>query len=373
MVHSSKGYDKPRILMFSQRNIFNGKLFRCPHYEFEDIVRQIDYVDFLAPKQERWFNSGYRIAKRIAYNVPIALNPGIQKTKVQNYYDLLFAVFGYPMDLLCFNTLTNWKDRCRTSICLLDELWVRDLHKFKNYLKILSKFDYVMLYYSQSVKAVSEVIGRKCFFLPPGVDAILFCPYPQKPKRLVDVYSIGRKAEVTHQTLQRMVKEKKIFYLHDSVSGDTAFNTKEHRLLLANTAKRSRYFIVNPGLIDRPEIRGEQSEMGNRYFEGAASGAIMIGEHPQNDEFGKLFDWPDAVLHLPFDSADIDTIINEFDQQHDRQENIRRNGVVQSLLRHDWVYRWETVLKTAGLEPTPAFLERKQQLNNLAISIEKEA
>jgi hypothetical protein len=351
--------------MFSQRNIFKGTLFRCPLYEFEDIICQIDSVEVLAPRPEKWFKYGTRIANRLARDTTIALNPGIPKIKLKNNYDLLFTVCGFPKDLLNFNTVINWKDYCKTSICLLDEIWVKQLSKYECFLKILSKFDYVMLYYSQSVKAVSKVIGDRCFFLPPGVDAILFCPYPEPPKRVVDVYSIGRRSEVTHQTLLRMAKENRIFYVYDSMIAEDAMSAKEHRLLVANMAKRSEYFIVNPGLIDNSDIRGSQLEMGNRFFEGAAAGTIMIGEYPRNGEFEKLFNWPDAVIYLPFDSDNIGTIINALDKQPDRKEKIRRNNVVQSLLRHDWVYRWETVLKTAGLEPMPELLKRKKRLKDL--------
>ena len=41
--------------------------------------------------------------------------------------------------------------------------------------------------------------------------------------------------------------------------------------------------------------------MGNRFFEGAASGAIMVGERPNNEEFERLFNWPEAVTQLPYD------------------------------------------------------------------------
>lgn len=77
------------------------------------------------------------------------------------------------------------------------------------------------------------------------------------------------------------------------------------------------------------------------------------------------------VVHLPFGSDKIDTIINELDMQPERQEKIRRNNVVQSLLHHDWVYRWETVLKIAGLEPMPELLERKKRLRDLSNIVEK--
>ena len=361
---------RPRILMFSHRNIFGEALYRCPHYEFEDIVCQIDSVEILAPQQGKWFKYGSRIASRIAIDGKIALNPGIPKIKLTNNYDLLFTVCAFPKDLLNFNTVINWKDCCKISICLLDEVWANQVSKLECFTRILSKFDHVMLYYSQSVNAVSEVIGDRCSFLPPGVDAIRFCPYPNPPKRAVDVYSIGRRSTITHQALLRMAEENGIFYVYDSIVGSDAFNSQEHRHLLAGVAKRSDYFIVNPGLIDKPKIRGNQLEIGNRYFEGAAAGAIMIGEYPRSREFEKLFGWPDAVIHLPFGADNIAEIISELDKQPDRKLKIRKDNVVQSLLRHDWVYRWESVLKAAGLEPMPELLRRKKRLSDLSCAVE---
>ena len=335
-------------------------------YEFEDIVSGIDSVEVLAPRTEKRFNFKYKMAKRVAWHSPIILNPGITETEIKGKYELFFAICGSPVDLLIVDTVKNWPGLGRTSVCVLDELWVKEMSACKYLLRILAKFDFVMLYYSQSVEALSERIGSKCSFLPPGIDAIEFCPYPNPPKRVIDVYSIGRRSNVTHQKLLRMAKERGVFYVYDSISGNLAINSKEHRLLLADMARRSRYFIVNPGLIDQPDIRGNQIEIGNRYFEGAGSGTIMIGEHPRNEEFGKLFNWPDAVLHLPYDSEDIDTVMNELDKQPDRQERMRRNNVAQVLMRHDWAYRWESVLKVAGLEPMPGLLERKVRLRNLA-------
>jgi hypothetical protein len=166
-----------------------------------------------------------------------------------------------------------------------------------------------------------------------------------------------------------MAREGGLFYLHDTIGGSQAINSKQHRALFANVNKRSRYFIVNPGAIDEPERRGNQIEIGNRYFEGAASGAIMIGQRPENDEFERLFNWPDAVIQLPYNSCDIDMIIKNLNIDPERQDKIRRTGVVQALMRHDWVYRWEGVLKTVGLEPMHGALERRECLMKLAKSV----
>lgn len=360
---------QPRILVFSQRNIFTKALFRCALYEFEDTISQIDSVEVLAPQCDL-FSSRHEIAKRVAFHAPIALNPGIKRTPAKGHYDLFLAICGAPADLLMVNAVNNWREVCETSVCLIDELWAREMPDYRYFLRILEEFDFVFLYYSQSVKTLSGRIGSKCVFLPPGVNTILFCPYPDPPKRVVDVYSIGRRSGITHRRLLRMVAENGLFYLHDSIAGDHAINQTEHRALFANVAKRSRYFIVNPGLIDRPEKRGNQIEIGNRYFEGAASGAVMVGERPNNEEFERLFDWPDALIHLPYDSGDIHTIIDELDRQPDRQDRIRRTNVTQALMRHDWVYRWEAILKTVGLEPKPQLLQRKERLRNLAEAIE---
>ena len=50
----------PRVLIFSQRNIFKKALFRCPHYEFEDTICKIDAAEILAPEADP-FNPRYRI------------------------------------------------------------------------------------------------------------------------------------------------------------------------------------------------------------------------------------------------------------------------------------------------------------------------
>jgi len=362
---------KPRVLLFSQRNILGKYLFRCPHFEFENIISQVDSVEVLAPQADA-SSLRSKLVKRMAYHIPITLNPGIRKIRSDAHYEMFFAVCGYLSDLSTIDVAIDWKSCCKTSVCLIDELWAKEITQNRHFFRILKKFDLVVLYYSQTVRPLSERIGSKCIFLPPGVDALLFSPYPKPPRRSIDVYSIGRRSEITHRALLRMAAENELFYLHDSVAGETAIDSGQHRALFANAARRSRYFLVNPGLINEPDKTSKQIEIGNRYFEGAASGTIMIGERPNTEAFKMHFDWPDAVVHLDYDSSEIDRIINDLDSQPERQERIRRMNVVQSLLRHDWAYRWEAILRTIGLEPTQQLLCRKERLHNLARQVSAE-
>ena len=310
----------------------------------------------------------YGLSKAVAYHTPLTFNPGMDKTAIEGRYELFFMICGDPTDLLRTTALRDWRAKCKTAVCLIDELWVRQMSAYQNFLKILDNFDVVMLYYSQSVDPLNKRIGRKCSYMPPGVDTLRFCPYPQ-PDRVIDVYSIGRRSEKTHKILVKMAAEQNFFYLHDTIAANQILDPTQHRVLFANVAKRSRYFIVNPGLIDRPDIRGDQMEIGNRYFEAAASGMFMLGERPDNGEFGRLFDWHDALIHVPYDSDEIEATIHDFDQDPERQETLRRTSVSQSLIRHDWVHRWEAVLNSVGLEPMPQLAQRKEHLSTVARTV----
>jgi hypothetical protein len=339
--------------------------YLCPHFEFEDIISEIDSVEVLAPRLDL-SHRRYMIAKQIGYHAPFYLNPGMEKVSINDTYDLFFTICGGPVDLIRVAALGDWRAKCRKAVCLIDELWVREIPGCGYYLSILDKFDLVMLYYSQTVEPLAQRLNTKCAFLPPGVDAVRFCPYPNPPHRSIDVYSIGRRSEKTHRNLLKMASAKGTFYLHDSIAADQVLNAREHRILFSNIAKRSKYFIVNPGLIDRPDIRGNQMEIGNRYFEGAAAGTIMLGERPDNPMFEKLFNWPDAVIHLPYDCEEFENIVGAIDSDPKKQDQIRRRNVTEVLMQHDWVYRWDTILRAVDLEPTSAMDDRKESLADLA-------
>lgn len=359
-----------RICVYSQRNL-QRMIARCVGYEFEDVVCEVDDVDLLAPEPYRWFALGERLVNRLGRHISaslVSLNPGIGRLQLDRNYELFFAVCMIARDLLALNALKGWREQCRTAVCCIDETWVGELHKCEGLFRILSKFDYVILNCSESVQPIEDAIRRSCFYLPPGVDAIRFCPYPNPPPRPIDVYSIGRRSSVTHQSLYRMAEDKEIFYIYDTIySGSiNTLDHVQHRSLLANIAKRSRYFVANTAKIDEQfETRG-QSEVGYRFFEGAASGAVMIGEPPDNQAFKEHFDWSDAVVRVPFDTVHIAEVLAELDSQPDRLEAIRNENVVQSLLRHDWLYRWKAILELVGLEPRPALLARENRLRKLA-------
>jgi hypothetical protein len=134
---------------------------------------------------------------------------------------------------------------------------------------------------------------------------------------------------------------------------------------VANLAKRSRYFLVAPGKINSPETKG-QIEIGLRYFEGSAAGAVLLGQAPDCEPFRRLFGWPDSVIEIKPDGSDVRDVLESLAKQPERLSEISRRNAAEALLRHDWGYRWSEVLDIAGLKPTPELEARKRRLRELA-------
>jgi len=113
--------------------------------------------------------------------------------------------------------------------------------------------------------AIKNSIGDSCVYIPPAIDVIRFCPYPNPQARCIDVYSLGRKSAITHQALLNMAEQRQIFYVYDTILKMDTLHPAQHRSLLANIAKRSRYFIANSPKINRQIETGGQEEISYRF------------------------------------------------------------------------------------------------------------
>ena len=115
--------ERPRTLVFSQRNLSTILPFRCAHFEFEDVIGEIDSVGILAPRIDPTTRR-HALSKQIAYHTSLVLNPGIEQAPIRDDYDLFFAICGNPSDLLRINTV-DWRSHCKKAICLIDEVWAK--------------------------------------------------------------------------------------------------------------------------------------------------------------------------------------------------------------------------------------------------------
>jgi hypothetical protein len=167
--------------------------------------------------------------------------------------------------------------------------------------------------------------------------------------------------------------KKGLFYVHDTMNVTDAYlpDHRQHRDLFANMAKRSHFFLVAPAKMDFRIDTGGQIEIGSRYFEGAAAGTVLIGRKPESESFLELFGWQDAVIDIESDGSDLTAVLSRLWGQPERRLEISRRNSVESLLRHDWVYRWKEILSIAGLKPRAAMEERERRLKKIAEAAKK--
>jgi len=365
------------VLLLSMRRLADLVAF-CLQYEFEDVVAEVtgaDRVDAGGRVSLERSRRAYKLARFATRSSRFARGwtPRPSTVSLERDYELFFPVFNHVHELFALAAVRDWRRRCRVAACFINELWA---HLLPGYLlELLAEFDHVFVGVRHIVGEVERIVGRPCSYLPLAVDVLRFAPSPEAPARAIDVCNIGRRSPVTHGALMGMAREGRIFYYYDTVAASGAGrkertfrvdNPSEHRLLLASLLRRSRYFIANRGRINEPEYTRGNDEISGRFYEGAAAGTVMLGEPPRTAEFERQFDWPDAVIPLPFDSPDVARRLAELDQDPARLDRIRRDNVANAALRHDWVHRIRTVFETLGLRPTEAMLARERQLQALA-------
>jgi hypothetical protein len=354
---------EPRVLILSQRAW--NRWFHMPlSYEFEDTIAEVDSADILAPPfrySSRLGQIAYKAGNWMRGSRGRLLDPGIPAVRVERDYDLFFAILSHAYETPMFLQLKDLRRRCRKAVCMFVELWTSHCDQYRRSLDLLREleFDHVFLHHRSCLRELGLATGRPCSFLPLGVDCLRFTPEPGGPVRSIDCYSMGRRSETTHRALLEKARDRDFFYLYDTVGKFTFNNWLEHRLLTANLMKRTRYFLsYKPALRTDSGVNSDES-LAARNFEGAAGGVVALGIAPGCSEYAENFDWPDATIPIPWECFNAGEVIAELDAQPERLERVRRNNMAQALLRHDWAYRWESILRAVAMAPEPALAERK--------------
>jgi hypothetical protein len=354
---------------------FTRRPYRCGFYEAQDVLDEIDDVDLIYLEQAlTWRVLVMSKLRRMALRDDESKNlihasHGLKQLSLRRDYDLLIVVYNTFWDLDFINAIERWKDHCKISVCWIDELWAASIPRFKYWLHALNQFDYVFTGHRGSLSALSQVLDRPCYWLPAGIDALRFSPFPDPPARVIDVYSLGRRYEGVHREMLKAAERGKLFYVHDTIANTAEVDIddyQQHRHLVSSIAKRSRCFVVAPAKMDTlHETRG-QVEIGSRYYEGVAAGTVMIGGVPDCEAYRELFGWPEAVIQIQPDGSDIMDVLNDLNSDPKRREAISRRNIKEALLRHDWVYRWKEMFRVVGVEPSPRMAARERRLKDLA-------
>lgn len=343
-------------------------------YEFEDVIRDATNADLLEIRQSthRLPPVTDKVAARLGLQV--GRLPQFDRVAVEKDYDLFFLHVMSPSELRYLDGIDGWREHCRTRITWIEELWP-PLLEHEDMLAPLRDFDHVFVGHSAAVAPLQKVIGRPCSFLPFGVDALRFCPYPDPPDRSIDVFSIGRRSADTHRAFyDRAVRDHKFHYIFDT-SGRTELMESHvpHRFYTASVIMRSKFFLADRAKIDQPQQTQGSQVFGPRYFEGSAGGAILFGDPPDCDTFRAHLDWPDAIVPMAYGTEKPFEILDAFAADPARVARARIANVTGALERHDWIHRWQGILDTVGGSQSEAGRDRQARAAALANLVRQSA
>src|SRR5262245_4979652 len=291
-----------KVLQLSQRQIANVVAF-CVGYEFEDTIAAVTDVQRIYATDRpglEFSRRAYKLARLTCGSPVIArrFSPHPRsKVKLEGEFELFFQAFNPICELYSLATIPNWRERSRKAVCFITEVWSDRLPLYL--LELLASFDHIFIGCKHSVQAVALITGRPCTYLPLAADVPRFVPASLDQPRPIDVSYIGRRSKITHRALFDEAERGRLFYYYDTVAASgidlknrtfPVENPREHRHLLATLLKHSRYYIANRSYVDKPIATLGREEISARFYEGAAAGAVMLGEVPRNDEYKRQFD-----------------------------------------------------------------------------------
>ncbi|MGZ6134264.1 MAG: glycosyltransferase family protein [Myxococcaceae bacterium] len=365
------------VLQLSMRRVHDLVAF-CAPYEFEDVVASVtgaDRIEITNYRAIEWARRAYKLGRKVLRSRALArhLVPPLAVPRLDREYELFFPVFNHPFELFALAAVPDWRARCRRAVCLVSEIWIQELPEYL--IELLAEFDHLFISLQHPATEVARIVGKPCTYLPLAADVCRFSPQPHPAPRSIDVCNLGRRSAVTHAALLALARERRIFYFYDTVKASgprgkqmtfQVGSPAEHRQFLASVLRRSRYYLAYRSRVNEPEQTEGREEISGRFYEGAAAGAVLLGEPPRSEEFERQFDWPEAVVRLPYDSPDVGDFLARLGREPERLAHLGRTNARHAALRHDWVHRLETVFAAVGLAPTEGMRDRRERLTELA-------
>ncbi|WP_107704609.1 glycosyltransferase family protein [Nocardioides allogilvus] len=358
-----------RVVVASRRSV-EQQVWHASTYELEDVIADVDDVDWCLPRPGRGGPAGrltrgaLNRAGRVVGRDRRAVMSG--PAGPPREAELFFTVFADANEIGMLPHLAPQVQAASKRVAWIVELWSAQVPGVADYLRQLRGFDHVIVSNQGVVDAVADLTGVPCSYLPTAVDMLRYAPPgPAEPSRSVDVVSYGRRLTGTHAPLLAALREGSLFYHYDTVRGPwEVTGHAEHRTAQAALLQRARFSVVykindEPGRLART---GGEESLTTRYFEAQGAGALILGTAPDSPEWADAFPWTDAIFPVPAPAPHVVDVIEELDRDPERLARARHAAVTTSLRRHDWAHRWRDVLDAVGLAPGPRLAERIAQL-----------
>jgi len=275
---------------------------------------------------------------------------------------LLIGVCGADLNLL--SSIPEWRKRFDLVIAYLCDSWAPEIyHKNVHYL------DHLFVVLPEVIEPLKKSFGIPISLLPLGADVLThgsnglhrpidlatFGRIPQNYDRVFfDKFNQPGSTHIYYRSTPRKTEEFPV------VPYEQRKDDEDTRLLL-HLLRQSKLMTAfntqSSGMRKFP-----YSVVTLRWFYGWATGCAIVGKRPTTPIADELMNWENSTIELPDDPQQSVELIEELLKDEKLLHSIHRRNYLESLARHDWRYRIQSMFETMNI-PLPHQL--RQDLSKL--------
>lgn len=179
--------------------------------------------------------------------------------------------------------------------------------------------------------------GVSCMWIPEAVDPGSYDPSQRLHVRSIDVLELGRRSEPLHRRLESALRSRGMHHAFQQPGAPRMYASQE---ALRGALARTRLLVCLPKAVTHPEAAGGLETVTHRYFEGMASGCVLVGQCPA--ELRDLWGFDPVV---PLDPSEPErTVLDALQRIDSHQALVDRN--LQRLREvGTWRHRAEAMIK----------------------------
>lgn len=261
-------------------------------------------------------------------------------------YDVCVLVAMAPYWVPSLRYIRNLRRVARRVVVYLFDSWLGDLEALRSYRGVWSAIDDLIVSFPHTVDTYAHQLPCRVHYLPQAIDARWFHPY--RGMRRVDILSLGRRLDAVHAQLLEIARRRDLFYEYQTHVMPQAIDFKENQELVGRLCQLARTHVSWPVDVTNPLRRDEGAAITARWFESAATGAVVLGAAPKGDEFRRLFPYPEFVIELdPANPPRTEEVLDEALRGPLAAERLELADYVSST--HTWAMRWRQIVELCEL------------------------
>jgi hypothetical protein len=184
------------------------------------------------------------------------------------------------------------------------------------------RFDVLVTSFPAAVPMLARETGRQWHAVTQGVMAKRFYPLPNDREPTIAFSSYGRRWPVLHDALRQFCHKYRLHYDYTVAAGlQVGTDPRDNYEQLAWHLRQSWFTVGWPVELTNPKRVRTFSPITCRWFEAAASGAVLIGAPPTDPAFDTIFG-PGFVEPIP-PYAPIDELVRRLGDLWERRRDLR--------------------------------------------------